>query len=43
VGYRGDLYGHQLSIHFKDFVRPEQKFASLVDLQQQIEKDMQML
>ena len=43
VGYRGDLYGHQLSIHFKDFVRPEQKFASLTDLQQQIEKDMQML
>ena len=43
VGYRGDLYGHKLSIHFKDFVRPEQKFASLVELQQQIEKDMQML
>ena len=43
VGYRGDLYGHQLSIHFKDFVRPEQKFASLADLQRQIEKDMQML
>lgn len=43
VGYRDDLYGHQLSIRFKDFVRPEQKFASLVDLQQQIEKDMQML
>jgi riboflavin kinase/FMN adenylyltransferase len=43
VGYRGDLYGHQLSVRFKDFVRPEQKFASLTDLQQQIEKDMQML
>ena len=43
VGFRGDLYGHQLSIRFKDFVRPEQKFASLTDLQQQIEKDMQML
>ena len=43
VGYRGDLYGHQLSIRFKDFVRPEQKFVSLTDLQQQIEKDMQML
>ena len=43
VGYQGDLYGHQLSIRFKDFVRPEQKFASLADLQRQIEKDMQML
>lgn len=43
VGYQGDLYGHQLSIHFMDFVRSEQKFASLADLRQQIEKDMHML
>lgn len=43
VGYQGDLYGQQLTIYFSDFVRSEQKFASLVDLQRQIEKDMQML
>ena len=43
VGYQGDLYGHQLTIYFSDFVRSEQKFASLADLQRQIEKDMQML
>ena len=43
VGYNGNLYGQQLTIYFCDFVRPEQKFASLADLQQQIEKDMQSL
>ena len=43
VGYQGDLYGQQLTIYFSDFVRSEQKFASLADLQRQIEKDMQML
>ena len=43
VRYQGDLYGQQLTIYFSDFVRSEQKFASLADLQRQIEKDMQML
>ena len=43
VGYQGDLYGQQLTMYFSDFVRSEQKFASLADLQRQIEKDMQML
>lgn len=43
VGYQGDLYGQTLSIAFREYLRPEQKFASLAELQQQIEKDVQSL
>ena len=43
VGYQGDLYGQTLSIAFCEYLRPEQKFASLAELQQQIEKDVQSL
>ena len=43
VGYQGNLYGQTLSIAFREYLRPEQKFASLAELQQQIEKDVQSL
>ena len=43
IGYQGDLYDKQLSISFLRFLRPEQKFASLSDLQQQIQRDINSL
>jgi riboflavin kinase/FMN adenylyltransferase len=43
VGYHGDLYGHKLTVSLEKFIRPEQKFDSLAELQQQILKDLQTL
>jgi riboflavin kinase / FMN adenylyltransferase len=37
--YRGDLYGEKLNVRIMDFLRTEQKFASLADLQAQIARD----
>jgi len=39
LGYSGDLYGHQMSFQLLDFVRKEQRFASLQELQSQLEAD----
>ena len=36
-----DLYQQTLSVHLMEFLRPEQKFLSLRDLQQQIKQDVQ--
>lgn len=43
VNYHGDLYEQKLTIYFQSFIRPEQKFASLAELQEQIRKDIQSL
>ena len=37
--YEGDLYGQRLQVHFRAFIRPEQKFENFDALRQQIEKD----
>jgi riboflavin kinase/FMN adenylyltransferase len=37
--WSADLYGKTLSVHFTQFIRAEQKFASLDDLKAQIEAD----
>ena len=37
--YEGDLYGQRLKVHFRAFIRPEQKFASFDELKTQIQKD----
>lgn len=39
IGYDGDLYGEALTVEFLRFLRPEQKFASVAELQAQMEKD----
>jgi len=39
LDYSGDLYGKHLSVIFYEFLRPEEKFPSLEDLQAQIRKD----
>ena len=41
--FRGDLYGQRLTILFERFLREEQKFPSLSDLQQKIKEDISSL
>lgn len=39
LGYDGDLYGQQIPVEFYQFIRPEQKFASVEELRAQIRRD----
>ena len=39
IGYDGDLYGKKLRIEFLDFIRPEIRFGSIEELQNQLKKD----
>lgn len=39
LDYEGDLYGRQITLHFHAFLRPEQKFASVEALKEQIRED----
>lgn len=39
LDFSGDLYGKSLSLQFYRFLRPEQKFACLSDLQAEIQKN----
>jgi riboflavin kinase/FMN adenylyltransferase len=39
LDFEGDLYGRELTIELGEFIRPEQKFASLEALRTQIETD----
>lgn len=39
LDFDGDLYGKEITLEFHDFLRPEQKFASLEDLKAEIEKN----
>jgi riboflavin kinase/FMN adenylyltransferase len=39
LDWSGDLYGKTLSVELEEFIRPEQKFASLDDLKAQIKVD----
>ncbi len=40
LDFDGDLYGKKLTVAFCQFLRPEQKFASLEDLKAQITEDI---
>lgn len=40
LGYKGDLYGQNLTIQFMQFIRKERQFHSLDELQQQIKADV---
>ncbi len=40
LNWQNDIYGKQVEIEFIDFLRPEQKFSSLLELQEQIKKDL---
>ena len=37
--FTGDLYGQDMEVHFRNFIRPEQRFASLDALKDQIARD----
>ncbi|MCS7030160.1 MAG: bifunctional riboflavin kinase/FAD synthetase [Gloeomargarita sp. SKYG116] len=39
--WRGDLYGQELRVQLRHFLRPEQKFPSIAALQAQIQQDCQ--
>lgn len=39
LDWSGDLYGKTITVHLEKFLRPEQKFASLEALKQQIQAD----
>ncbi|MDN3670940.1 bifunctional riboflavin kinase/FAD synthetase [Echinicola jeungdonensis] len=39
--YEGNLYDQQITVYFKEFLRPERKFANLDELKAQLEKDKQ--
>ena len=41
IGFEGDLYRKQIEIEFISKIREEQKFKSIGDLKQQLEKDKQ--
>ena len=40
IGFDGDLYGRELRVLFRRFLRPEQKFGSMAALHAQIERDI---
>lgn len=39
LDFEGDLYGKKLTLHFYDYLRPEQKFDSVEDLKAEIQKN----
>jgi riboflavin kinase / FMN adenylyltransferase len=39
LDWSGDLYGQSLTVHLQEFLRSEQRFASLDDLKAQIQQD----
>jgi riboflavin kinase/FMN adenylyltransferase len=41
LDWSGDLYGQNLEVHLDHFIRPEQKFAGIDELKQQIAFDLQ--
>ena len=41
LGEQLDLYGKDIEVRFKTFIRPEKRFASLEDLKTQIQSDIQ--
>ena len=43
LDFAGDLYGKEITLEFHKFLRPEQKFASLEELQAQIAADIEKL
>ena len=40
LGFKGDLYGKNIVVSLKAFLRPEQKFENLDKLKEQIQKDI---
>lgn len=43
IGFTGDLYGKEITVCFRRFLRPEQKFHSVEELRRQIDRDAAMV
>ncbi len=43
LNWQGDLYGRELQVELRRFLRPERRFASVEELRAQIAADVQML
>ncbi len=41
IGFQGDVYGKRLRVRFHRFIRPEQRFSSVEELQAQLRRDME--
>jgi len=41
IGFDEDIYGEKIKILISNMIRKEQKFGSLIELKNQIEKDIQ--
>jgi riboflavin kinase/FMN adenylyltransferase len=41
IDFRGDLYGQEMSVYFRDRIRDERKFQSVDELVRQIGKDVE--
>ena len=39
LDYSGDLYGREITLEFYTFLRPEQKFTALQDMQAEIRRN----
>lgn len=39
-GFDEDIYGENIKVNFLKFIRPEQKFANIIELKEQIKKDI---
>jgi riboflavin kinase/FMN adenylyltransferase len=40
LDFRGDLYGQDVKLEFVEYLRPEEKYGSIVELMEQIRKDI---
>ena len=43
IGFKGDLYGKQITVEFLSFIRETQKFPDGDTLKQQIAKDVELV
>ena len=41
IGYEGDLYGREIEVTLKEYLRAERKFSSLEELRAQLTRDME--
>ncbi|MBQ9514452.1 MAG: riboflavin kinase [Clostridia bacterium] len=41
LSFNGDLYGKKIAVYFKRFLREIKKFDNVLDLKEQIEKDIE--